>query len=445
MELPEVRHVLSGRHHIAYSVEGSGETDLMYLGSGFIPFTMFRDYPPLAATLDRMGSFARVILTDRRGVGSSDPITAGEPGLPHELANDLAAILVAAGSTGATIFAEGLAVPAAIELAATHPKRVTHLVLFNGFAKQVRSDDYPHGLDGNDGVAIIKDILDGSDSSGLVELLNPDIDDTDLFHRFSQRGGQIGASRGSAEAIYGALSDVDVRHRLPEIQVPTLVLHRRGARFYTVDQGLHLADNIPDATFVELPGSNQLPYLGETHQWLTEVERFVTGTNNAAEGLRTMTTMLFTDIVASTELAADVGDRRWREILDRHDAVTNDRVEHHGGQRITGTGDGALSTFPMPTAAVAAASEIINDLGSIGLAIRAAIHTGEVEIRGNDIGGLAVNLTARVLDLADAGQLLVSGAVPAITIGSPIEYESRGVHELRGVPGRWPVLVARPG
>ncbi len=445
MEFTDVRHVLSGRHHIAYTTEGSGETDLMYLGSGFIPFTMFRDYPPFAAMLDRLGSFARVILTDRRGVGSSDPISAEEPGMPHEIANDLAAILVAAGSTDATIFAEGLAVPAAIELAANHPKRVNRLVLFNGFAKQVRTDDYPFGLTGTDGNAIIKDILDGSDVSGLVKLLNPDVEDSDLYHRFAQRGGQIGASRGSAEAIYGVLSMVDVRDRLSQVHVPTLVLHRRGARFYTVDQGLHLADHIPDATFVELPGSNQLPYLGESEQWLTEVERFVTGTTNAAEGLRTMTTMLFTDIVKSTELAADVGDRRWREILDRHDQVTNDRVEHHGGRRVNATGDGALSTFPMPTAAVAAATEIISDLGSIGLAMRAAIHTGEVELRGNDIGGLAVNLTARVLDLADPGQILVSGAVPAITIGSPIEYEPRGVHELRGVPGRWPVLVARPG
>lgn len=445
MESTETRHVLSGRHHIGYGVEGTGKVDFVYIGSGFVPFTMFRDYPPLASVLDRLGSFARVVLTDRRGIGSSDPITAEAPGTPEELAADLAAILVAIGSPGAAVFAEGLAAPAAIELAARYPKLVTHLILFNGFAKQSRTPDYPMGLPAEDGLAVVQDILDGSDVSGLAELLNPDLSDDDPFHRFASRGGQIGASRGSAQAIYGALPDVDVRDALPYVQSPTLVLHRRDARFYTVDQGRFLADNIPGAEFVELEGENQIAYLGDTDAWLTEVERFVVGSTHAAEGSRTMATMLFTDIVGSTELAADVGDRRWREILDRHDAVTADRVASHGGVHINATGDGALSTLPMPTAAVAAAAEIIRDLGSMGLQIRAAIHTGEVERRGGDIGGLAVNLTARILDLADAGQILVSGAVPAITIGSAIEYEALGVHELRGVPGRWPVLLARPG
>lgn len=445
MELPEIRHVLSGRHHIAYSTEGDGPADLVYMGSGFIPFTMYRDYPPLASILDRMGSFSRLILTDRRGVGSSDPITRDDPGTSEDIAGDIASILVALGSPGAAIFAEGLAVPPAIELAASFPKLVTHLVLFNGFAKQVRSDDYPLGFDVMDGEHLLKDILDGSENSGLTQLLNPDIPEGDLFFRFASRGGQIGASRGSAEAIYSALFDIDVRHRLAEVTVPTLVLHRRDAKFYTVEQGLYLADNIPGAEFVELEGSNQIAYLGESERWLNAVERFVVGSATAAEGTRTMATMLFTDIVGSTELAADVGDRRWRELLDRMDQVTDQRLGIHGGRRITATGDGSLAMLPMPTAAVSAAAEIIADLESVGLQVRASIHTGEVEVRGDDIGGLAVNLTARILDLAAAGEILVSGAVPAITIGSAIEYEARGVHELRGVPGRWPVLRARPG
>lgn len=445
MELVDVRHVLSGRHHIAYSLQGAGGIDLVYLGSGFIPFTMYRDYPPMASMFDRLGSFARVIVTDRRGIGASDPISAEEPGRPDEIAADLAAVLVGAGSPGAAIFAEGLGVPSAVELAARFPQRVTHLILFNGFARQEWAEDYPMGMRSEDGDAVVKDILDGSDVSGLAELLNPDLAEDDLFHRFATRGGQVGASRGSAEAIYGSVGDIDVRHQLSLIEAPTLVMHRKGARFYTIDQGRYLADHIPDATFLELPGANQLAYLGDTGEWLADVERFLTGSANAAEDSRTMTTMLFTDIVGSTELAADVGDRRWREILDRHDAVTDQRAGLHGGKRISATGDGSVCTFPMPTAAVAAAAEIIDDLHSIGLDLRAGIHTGEVEQRGDDIGGLAVNLTARILDLAEAGQIVVSGAVPAITIGSPIEYEPLGVHELRGVPGRWPVLLARPG
>ena len=445
MELTEIRHVLSGRHHIAYSTEGEGPVDLVYMGSGFIPFSMYRDYPPLASILDRLGSFSRLILTDRRGIGSSDPITRDEPGCSEDIAGDIASILVALGSPGAAIFAEGLAVPPAIELAATFPKLVTHLVLFNGFAKQVRTDDYPLGFDATDGEHLLKDILDGSDNSGLVELLNPDIPEDDLFHRFAARGGQVGASRGSAEAIYGALFDIDVRDRLGAITAPTLVMHRKDAQFYTVDQGLYLADHIPGAEFVELEGSNQIAYLGDSERWLNAVERFVVGSATAAEGTRTMATMLFTDIVGSTELAADVGDRRWRELLDRMDQVTDQRLSIHGGRRITATGDGSLAMLPMPTAAVSAAAEIIADLESVGLQVRASIHTGEVEVRGDDIGGLAVNLTARILDLAGPGEILVSGAVPAITIGSAIEYEARGVHELRGVPGRWPVLRARPG
>ncbi len=440
----EIRHVLSGRHHIAYGVEGQGPVDLVYVGSGFIPFTMYRDYPPLASVLDRLRSFARLILTDRRGIGSSDPITAEEPGRPHEIASDLAAVLVALGSPGAAILAEGLAAPAAIELAAGYPQLVSHLILFNGFARQAWAEDYQMGIRAGEGRALVEDILDGSEKSGMTGLIAPELDEGDVFHRFAARGGQIGASRGSAEAIYSSLFDVDVRARLAQVKAPTLVLHRRGARLYTIEQGRYLADHIPGAELVELDGANQVLYLGETEPWLKAVERFVAGSETAAEGSRTLATMLFTDIVGSTELAADVGDRRWRELLDRHDAVTAERLAVHGGRRIAATGDGALSIVPMPTAAVAAASEIMEGLRSVGLHIRAGIHTGEVEQRGDDIGGLAVNLAARIVDLAQPGEILVSGAVPAITIGSSIEYEARGVHELRGVPGRWPVLLARP-
>ncbi len=444
MEASEVRHVLSGRHHIAYGIEGSGSVDLMYVGSGFVPFSMYRDYPPLAAVLDRLGSFGRVILNDRRGIGSSDPISKESPGTPEELAGDLAAILVASGSTGAAVLAEGLGSTVAIELANRFPKLVTHLILFNGFAKQTASDDYPIGWDKQEAQALIKDILDGSNVSGLTELLNPDIADDDVFHRFASRGGQIGASRGSAEAIYGSLADVDVRHLLAGITAPTLVMHRKDTRFYPVEHGRYLADHIPNATFLELEGSNQLPYLGDTAVWLKAIEQFVVGSSGAAEGSRALTTMLFTDIVGSTELAADVGDRRWAELLNRLESVTNERLAAHGGRVVTTTGDGVLAVLPMPTAAVAAAAEIIQSLDSVGLQVRAGIHSGEVEMRGTDIGGIAVNLAARIMDLAGPGEILVSGAVPAITIGSAIEYEARGVHELRGVPGRWPVLAARP-
>jgi len=291
---------------------------------------------------------------------------------------------------------------------------------------------------------LIKDILDGSNASGLTDLLNPDIADDDVFHRFASRGGQIGASRGSAEAIYGSLAAVDVRHRLGAVQAPTLVMHREGTRFYPIEHGRYLAEHIPDATFLELDGSNQLPYLGDTAVWLEAVEQFVVGSAGAAEGSRALTTMLFIDIVGTTELAADVGDRRWAELLNRLESVADDRLTAHGGRVVTTTGDGMLGALPMPTAAVAAAAEIIQSLDSVGLQVRAGIHTGEVERRGDDIGGIAVNLAARVMDLAGPGEILVSGAVPAITIGSPIEYEARGVHELRGVPGRWPVLAARP-
>ncbi len=445
MEAAEIRHVLSGRHHIAYGTEGRGPIDLVYLGSGFIPFTMYRDYPPFASVLDRLGSFARVILTDRRGVGSSDPITAEEPGRPDEIASDLAAVLVAVGSPGAAILAEGLAAPAAIELSVRYPDLVSHLILFNGFARQTWAEDYPMGMRARDGRRVIQDILDGSDRSGMAALLAPELDEGDVFHRFASRGGQVGASRGSAEAIYSSLVHVDVRSQLEHVQAPTLVIHRRDTKLYSIDHGRYLAEHIPGAELVELDGANQISYLGETEPWLDRVERFVAGSKTAAEGSRTLATMLFTDIVGSTELAADVGDRRWRELLDRHDAVIAERLAAHGGRRIAATGDGALSIVPMPTAAVTAAAEIIERLESIGLHIRAGIHTGEVERRGEDIGGLAVNLAARIVDLAQPGEILVSGAVPAITIGSSIEYEARGVHELRGVPGRWPVLLARPG
>lgn len=444
MELGPTHYVLNKTHNIAYAVLGDGPIDMMYIGSGFVPFSMWLDYPPLAATLGRLASFSRLVLTDRRGVGASDPITAEAPGTTAEVGDDIAAIITALGRGGAVVFAEGLAVPAAIEVTAARPDLVSQLILFNGFARAVRAPDYPAGMDEAFGDRVITAILDG-DPDGefdLDQLFAPSAAGDEVFRAWQLRGGQVGASRRSAEILYANMRKVDVRHLLGNIQTPTLVLHRRDSRMFHIANGRYLAEAIPGARFVELDGVDQPPYIGDTGGWLAEVERFVTGSSSGA-GTRVLSTMLFIDVVGSTEKAAEVGDRRWRELLDQIDQETDNALVRHTGRRITTTGDGSLTAFHTPTSAIAAAADIIARVASLGLQVRAGIHTGEVERRGDDLGGLAVNLTARILDLAGPGEILVSGALPAITIGSAITYESRGVHELRGVPGRWPVLLAR--
>lgn len=443
MEIGPTRYVLNGDHHIAYAVAGDGPVDLMYAGSGFVPFSMWEDYPPLASMLDRLASFARLVLVDRRGIGASDPITAEAPGTTAQVGDDLAAILTEIDTPGAAVFCEGIAVPPAIELAAARPDLVTHLILFNGFARAQWSPDYPYGIGRDEGFEVIERLLDPDDGgTAFRQRLTPSVADDETFLKWSNRGGALGASRTSAEILYRAVTEIDVRHLLEHVRVPTLVLHRRDARFYEVDHSRFLAKQIPDAHLIELEGADQLAYVGDMDVWLEALEQFVVGASSG-EGTRRLRTMLFTDIAGSTEVAADVGDRRWSELLNQHDQITSARVRSHQGRRVTITGDGALSVFETPTAAIAAAAEIIETLQTLGLAVRAAIHTGEVEQRGDNIGGLAVNLTARILDLAEPGEILVSGALPAITIGSAITYEQRGVHELRGVPGRWPVLAAR--
>ncbi len=445
MEPGYTRYVQNGAHHLAYALLGDAPVDLLYFGGGIVPYSLYADYPPMASMLDRMGSFARLILADRRGVGASDPVTAEAPGTSAEIGDDLAAVLDAVATDGAAVFAEGMGVPPAIELAAARPDLVTHLVLFNGFAKLTRSDDYPFGLDPSHRLELVEQILasKSEEADPLTALLTPSVANDPVYLRWYNRGGQLGASRSSSEILFNAQGAVDVRALLGHVSVPTLVLHRRNARVFPPEHSRYLAEHIPGARYAELPGADQPPYVGDMALWLDELEQFVVGRSAGAVS-RSLATMLFSDIVGSTEQAALVGDRRWRELLDRHDALTASVLARHGGRRITQTGDGALSVFPTPTQAIEAARSLIVAMASLDLRLRVGVHTGEVERRGDNIGGLAVNLAARVMDLALPGEILVSGAVPALTIGSPIDYEPRGTHELRGVPGRWPVWRAVP-
>lgn len=405
---------------------------------------MFHELPSFATLLDRLSSIGRLILFDRRGVGASDPITPDNPGTPDDLADDLAAVLDAAASRQHALIAPSLMAPAAITYASRQPTGLSHLALFNASASMMRRSDYPLGLTGDQASILVSTILDGAGPDGptSMELLVPTGADNTLFERWADRGGRMGASRGSAAAIYDAIRHIDVRHLLPIITTPTLVMHRADMQITTIDHGRYLADYIPNARFVELDGSDGPIFMGETATVLDEIERFITGTTSVGEH-RELASLIFTDIVDSTGVAAEVGDRRWRELLDSNEAAARAVLERHEGSFHNSTGDGMLCSFDLPSDAVLAAFECIDAAASLGLDLRVGIHCGEVERRGDDLGGIAVNLCARITDLATAGQVLVSGAIPALTIGAGLFFDEPSHHQLRGIPGRWPIHAAR--
>jgi class 3 adenylate cyclase len=437
----ETRFARSGDAHIAYQVVGDGDLDILALSNALIPIESIEEEPGLARFDRRLGSFGRLIRFDRSGVGVSDPISAAEGPTLQQWVDDALAVLDAVGSARAAVFAPGDASNCGLLLAATHPERITSLVLVNGTARTSRADDYPAGIPQHILEGFVADQLSGGESTPasdeFLRVNAPSMAGNDAFRSWWIRAGHRAASPARARALQSVVLFADVRAVLATIQVPTLVLHRRADKVIRVEHGRYLGEHIPGARYVELEGSGHLHWVDDSDEVLDEIEEFLTGLRQGAGTDRRLATILFTDIVSSTERAAEVGDRRWTEVLDRHDAVMRRQLTRFGGREVNTTGDGMVAEFDGPTRAVTCGQALVDAAAQVGVSIRVGIHTGEVERRGDDVAGLAVHLSARVQALAQPGEVLVSRTVVDLVAGSGIAFTDRGEHALKGVPGAW--------
>ncbi len=434
---------------IAFQVLGEGPLDLV-LVPGLISHLDFQwTDPGFAAFLRRLASFSRLIMFDKVGTGCSDPV-AYLPSL-EERASDIALVMDAAGSRRAAILAFSEGGPGAVLLAATQPDRVSSLVLYGTFAVvfQAMSDDELASLD------ITRERVDAEfdmfreaiahwGEGRLAAMAAPSIQG-ELSRRGYGLFERASASPGMARAMVESVMSTDVRAALPLITQPTLVLHRTGDRIIPVEAGRLLADRLPDARFEELPGDDHAFWFGDFDPIVDEIEQFLTGERRRAESERALATVMFTDIVGSTELAARLGDREWRRLLERHDEISRAEIEAAGGRVVKQTGDGLLATFDGPARAVRCTARLVEQLHEEGIDIRAGVHTGECEIRGDDLGGLAVHIGARVSAQARRGEVLVSSTVRDLVVGSELRFSPRGEHDLKGVPGSWTLYALGEG
>jgi len=433
------RYAKCGDLDIAYQVLGAGPIDLLvYSGTG-IPIDCVDEEPSMARVHRRLATFSRLLRFDRRGFGLSDRGSASSPPTHEQWVNDALAVLDAVGSERAAVLAPFVNTAQGIMLATMHPERVSHLVVVNGAARVTWAPDYPAGipqevLDSFPDMAVDPDAMEqGHD---ILAILAPSMANDPAFRNWWDRSGNRGATPAMARALLRASFQYDVRDLLPLVNVPTLIIHRKDLRSGG-EHGRYLAEHIPAAKYVELPGADALYWVGDTGPMLDEIEEFVTGVRGGMGTERILATVVFTDIVGSTDRAAQLGDGRWRDLLDRHDQSVRTQIERFRGREVKTVGDGFVATFDSPRRAIECALAIRENLKGFDIGVRAGIHTGEIEVRGDDVAGMAVHIGARVSALAGPGEVLVSSTVKDLVVGSSVEFEERGEHDLKGVPGTW--------
>jgi class 3 adenylate cyclase len=440
---PETEYTKVGDDYIAYQVVGEGPRDLIYVAGLTSQVDLRWDFPPMARFLERLASFSRLIMFDRRGFGASDPVPSGVLTW-EEWSDDIRAVLDAAGSERAAVFGENDAGPTALLFAATFPERVSALVVANGAAKYITDGEF-QGLPRETGELLGNVLEEGWGRDPLVEFAVPSMAGDRVAIRQVAKQLRACTTPGRAAAQYRYFFGLDIRDALPSIHVPVLVITRTNHPFVPVAIGRHIADAISGARYAEFPGGDFWCCTETADEILASIEEFLTGVRRSVEVDRVLATVLFTDIVGSTTRAAELGDKRWKDLLDRHDETTRSQVERFGGRVVKTTGDGALATFDSPGRAIKSASELTSTLGSIGIDIRAGLHTGEVERRGSDVGGIAVHIGARVMAEAAPGQVMCSRTVRDLVAGSGVVFSDCGVRELKGVPDEWQLFaIERP-
>ena len=445
MGSPPTRYAKSGDASIAYQVVGDAPLDLV-LVLGFATHVELQwESPAFARFFERLSSFARLIVFDKRGTGLSDPV-AEVPTLEQRI-DDIRAVMDAAGSERAAFLGISEGGPTSVLFAATHPERVTALVLYGAMGRTTEAPDYPWASPADalrESAAEFIAPFWGQQAQGMVELFAPSLADDPDAVEFTARMERSAASPAMVQQIFEMFLDIDVRDILPAIRVPTLVLHRRRDRVVNWRAGKELASRIPNARYVELSGIDHLPWAGDSDAVLGEIEEFLTGARSLPEPDRVLATVMFTDIVGSTQHAAELGDARWRELLAAHQAGVRRELERFRGREVKTLGDGCLATFDGPARAIRCGDAIAETARSQDLEVRVGLHTGEVELMDEDVGGIAVHIAARIGALAGAGEVLVSSTVKDLVAGSGIRFVDRGAKHLKGVSDEWRLFAAAP-
>jgi class 3 adenylate cyclase len=444
--VPATRYARSSDATIAYQVTGDGALDLLFMTGWISQVEQLWESPALRRLLERLAVFSRLILFDRRGTGLSDSVD-GSYTLAQEV-DDALAVLDAANSERAALFTYGLGGPVGALLAADHPERVGALIMYASIARTSWAADYGWAMTVEDRAQWTERTVAAwgeTDGPGLPVLAPSMAEDPALAAWFA-RLQRLAASPSDARVLLNAANDLDVRDTLPRIRVPTLVMHRSGDGAWDPRHSRYLADRIPGARHVELDGIDSLPFVGDSDAIVEEVEEFLTGARGGGELARALLTVIFTDIVDATARAAELGDGRWRDLLARHDEDVRKELRRFDGREVKTVGDGFLATFAgPPSRALRCALAITDAARALGIEVRIGVHTGECELIGEDVGGMAVHIAARVSGLAGAGEVLVSGTVFGTVVGGPFTFVDRGFHELKGVPGRWPLFALGDG
>jgi class 3 adenylate cyclase len=434
---PQTHYAKSGDVHIAYQVIGKGPIDLVFV-PGFVSHVEASwQSTTRAKFFNRLASFSRLILFDKRGTGLSD--RSSQLFSLEQRMDDVRAVMDAAGSDRAAIFGISEGGPMSILFAATYPERTSALIMYGAYAKRAWAKDYPYGWRDEEWVAFFDNVENhwGTTKGVDLNIWAPSVAHDERVREDVATYMRSAASPGAVRAVMQMNREIDVRHVLPSIRVPTLITHRIGDRNIRIQQARYMAERIPGAKLVELPGDDHMAWFGDIDTILDEVEEFLTGVRPEPEADRVLATILFTDIVGATERAAELGDKKWGHLLVRHHELIREELNRFRGREIDTAGDGFFATFDGPARAISCAKAIQNAVTKLGLTVRIGLHTGECEVMDEKVSGIAVHIGARVVNYAAPGEILVTSTVKDLVAGSGLSFADRGEYELKGVPGEW--------
>jgi pimeloyl-ACP methyl ester carboxylesterase len=432
---PDTKYARSGDVNIAYQVVGDGPRDLVLVPGWISNIEVFWEDPGMKRFLERLASFSRLILFDKRGTGLSDRI-ADMPNLETRM-DDVRAVMDAVRSPRAALVGYSEGGPMCALFGATYPDRTSALITIGSFARRTWRADYPWGPTDEEFGAFIEATVRGWGGPVGFDERAPSIAQDPAARDWWARMLRQGASPGANRALLSMNREIDIRPILGAIRVPTLILHNAGDRAVPVEASRYMAEHIPAAKYVELTGDDHAPWVGNADAIVDEIEEFLTGVRHGAEIDRVLATVMFTDIVDSTRKATELGDRRWRDVLDQHHALVRAEVNRYRGRELDTAGDGFLAAFDGPARGVRAACTISDAVRRLGVDVRVGLHTGECEVLGSKLAGIAVHVGARIASAAHAGEVLVSSTVKDLVAGSGLRFRERGPHELKGIPGAW--------
>jgi len=440
---PETRYAKSGDVHIAYQVAGEGPIDLVLVYGWISHIEHQWEDPSLARFLEQLASFSRLITFDKRGTGMSDRVAENALPTLEQRMDDVRAVLEAAGSARAALFGISEGGPMSALFAATYPARTSALVMYGTYAKWIRDAEYPWAPTREDHEAAFTAYEKAWGTPIGLKVFAPSVAGDERWRQWWARHQRLAASPGAGVALYRMNIEIDVRHVLPTIRVPTLMLHRAGDRLMHSGGARYIAGQIPGARYVEQPGTDHIPWLGDANAVVGEIQEFLTGVRPTLEVDRILATVMFVDIVGSTGRAAALGDARWRDLLTNYHALVSREIARFRGRVIDTAGDGVFASFDGPARAIRCASAVRDVVRTLGLTIRGGVHTGECEVAGDKVAGIAVHIGARVAASAGPGETLVTGTVKDLVAGSGLRFSDRGSHSLKGVAGRWRLFAVQ--